>query len=67
MELSTPVAYWDRLKEYYEEWIDDLNIAPILRIDAAQHDIVENPENLDLIITKIGNKFRKIKEIKERT
>jgi deoxyadenosine/deoxycytidine kinase len=50
-------AYWENLNREYESYFSEYNLSPLLEIDAAKYDIVENPKDkkevLDIIRKKI--------------
>ncbi|MGL4337422.1 MAG: deoxynucleoside kinase [Turicibacter sp.] len=54
MEIETDVNYWHKLHARYEEWIENFTAAPILRLNINEYDLVNDPESLDYILTKIG-------------
>ena len=38
----------------YEEWINNFNACPVLRLDINDYDLMENPEQVEGIIERIG-------------
>lgn len=38
MELSTPIEYWERLNEKYDDWYDNYDLSEKLIIDAKSYD-----------------------------
>jgi deoxyadenosine/deoxycytidine kinase len=50
-------AYLAQLNELYESWIERFDLCPVLTVPADNLDFVQNPEHLDLIVTRIGEKL----------
>ncbi|GAA0353148.1 deoxynucleoside kinase [Bacillus horti] len=57
MEQETPLAYWKELHERYENWINQFNACPILRLNINEYDLVKNPESIYPILERIGKKL----------
>lgn len=55
MEQKTPVAYWEEMHKRYENWINDFNVCPVLKININDYDLVQNPSSIDGILEKVGN------------
>ncbi|MEG0385553.1 MAG: deoxynucleoside kinase [Solibacillus sp.] len=55
MEQQTPHAYWEEMHSRYENWINDFNACPVLRININDYDLMENPEQVDHIVARIGH------------
>ena len=54
MEQQTPNDYWYEMHNRYEEWINNFNACPVLRLDINDYDLMENPEQVEGIIERIG-------------
>lgn len=54
MEQQTPNDYWYEMHNRYEEWINHFNACPVLRLDINDYDLMENPEQVEGIIERIG-------------
>lgn len=54
MEKETPLAYWEEMHERYEQWIQDFDACPVLKININEYDLVERPEEIEQIIQKIS-------------
>lgn len=61
MEIETDIAYWKNLYARYEEWIENFNSSPILRLNINEYDLVNDPDSLDYILTKIGKVINTMK------
>ena len=50
-------AYWERLNKEYEDYFAEYNLSPLLVIDAAKYDIIENPKDQEEIIKIIQQRL----------
>lgn len=55
MEKDTPTSYWEELYSRYDEWINNFNSCPILRINVADYDLMEKENSIEPILDKIGH------------
>ncbi|MCZ0702196.1 deoxyadenosine/deoxycytidine kinase [Natronobacillus azotifigens] len=55
MEQQTPVSYWKEMHGRYENWINSFNACPILRINIADYDLVENKGSIESVLEKVGH------------
>ncbi|WP_347861797.1 deoxynucleoside kinase [Salimicrobium sp. PL1-032A] len=55
MEQETPVEYWEEMYNRYEDWIDDFNACPVLRLNIADYDLLNNEDSVEPILEKIGH------------
>lgn len=53
MEKAVDISYWAKLQERYAHWIEHYQDSAILYVDINQVDIIENPDQLDLICEAI--------------
>ncbi|MEQ6376417.1 deoxynucleoside kinase [Bacillaceae bacterium S4-13-58] len=58
MEQQTPISYWKEMHERYQNWIEQFNSCPVLRLNIADYDLVNKEESLDLILDKVSNMIR---------
>ncbi len=58
MEQQTPISYWKEMHERYQNWIEQFNSCPVLRLNIADYDLINNEESLDLILDKVSNMIR---------
>ncbi|MDU5818037.1 MAG: deoxynucleoside kinase, partial [Staphylococcus sp.] len=52
-----------KLFKRYEDWINNFNACPVVRVNIDEYDIYENLDSLDPIIDKIAhviNTYRKV-------
>ncbi len=54
MEQQTPHEYWYEMHGRYENWINDFNSCPVLRIDINDYDLMKNPEQVESIVERIA-------------
>lgn len=54
MEQTTPIEYWEEMYTRYEEWIDNFNACPVLRLDINDYNLFTDPRSIEEIINKIG-------------
>ncbi|KHE68289.1 deoxynucleoside kinase [Halobacillus sp. BBL2006] len=55
MEQETPVEYWEEMFKRYENWIDNFNSCPVLRLNIADYDVLKDENSIDPILEKIGH------------
>lgn len=55
MEQETPVEYWEEMYNRYEDWIDNFNACPVLRLNIADYDLLNDEESVEPILEKIGH------------
>lgn len=63
MEINTDPEYWQKLFKRYDDWINNFNACPVVRVNINEYDIHENLDSLDPIIDKIAhviNTYRKV-------
>ena len=59
MEQQTPIAYWEEMHGRYERWINSFDACPVLKININDYDLLSNPDEVELVIKKIGNELSK--------
>ncbi|QTN01217.1 MULTISPECIES: deoxynucleoside kinase [Sediminibacillus] len=55
MEQQTPIAYWEEMFKRYENWINNFNSCPILRINIADYDLMNDESSIEPVLEKIGH------------
>lgn len=55
MEQETPLSYWEEMYKRYSAWINRFNACPVMRIDITEYDLKERPEEVEIIIERIGH------------
>ena len=59
MEQQTPITYWEEMHGRYERWINSFDACPVLKLDINEYDLLANPDEVELVIKKIGNELNK--------
>ena len=65
MEQQTPHDYWIEMHERYENWINNFNSCPVLRIDINDYDLKENPKQVERIVERIAHMLEQTSHLKE--
>lgn len=55
MEQQTPLSYWQEMHERYEKWINSFNSCPILRINIADYDLINDQSAVESVLDKVGH------------
>lgn len=66
MEKNTPISYWEELYNRYEDWINNFNACPILRIDISDYDLLKQEGSIEPTLEKIGNFIQQSRKWKTR-
>ena len=54
MEQQTPVSYWEEMHARYENWIDQFNACPVLRLNINDYDLKSNNDSIEPIVERIS-------------
>ncbi|GGD02730.1 deoxycytidine kinase [Pontibacillus chungwhensis BH030062] len=66
MEQQTPVEYWEEMFGRYENWIDNFNACPVLRLNIADYDVVNDENSIEPILEKIGHFIQQSRKWRSR-
>ncbi|SFD71880.1 deoxyadenosine/deoxycytidine kinase [Lentibacillus persicus] len=66
MEKNTSISYWEELYNRYEDWINNFNACPILRIDISDYDLLEQEQSIEPVMEKIGHFIQQSRKWKTR-
>ncbi|UOR10740.1 deoxynucleoside kinase [Halobacillus amylolyticus] len=55
MEQQTPIEYWEEMFKRYENWIDNFNSCPVLRLNIADYDLLNDLSSVEPVLEKIGH------------
>ncbi|SDK23593.1 deoxynucleoside kinase [Sediminibacillus albus] len=66
MEQQTPLDYWDEMFKRYENWINNFNSCPILRINIADYDLLNDEGSIEPVLEKIGHFIQQSRKWKSR-
>lgn len=65
MEQQTPHDYWYEMHGRYEDWINNFNACPVLRLNINDYDLMENPEQVENIIERIGYMLKQTSHLRK--
>ncbi|AUJ24532.1 MULTISPECIES: deoxynucleoside kinase [Virgibacillus] len=66
MEKNTDISYWKELYYRYQEWINNFNACPILRIDIADYDLMKKENSIEPILERVGHFIQQSRRWKSR-
>ena len=52
MEQQTPIEYWKEMHGRYENWINNFNSCPVLRLNINEYDILKDGDSIEPIIKR---------------
>lgn len=55
MEQQTPLDYWYEMHARYENWINNFNACPVLRLDINDYDLMKDPHQVEMVVERIGH------------
>ncbi|WP_286925839.1 MULTISPECIES: deoxynucleoside kinase [Lysinibacillus] len=65
MEQQTPNDYWIEMHERYEDWINNFNSCPVLRLDINDYDLLKNPEAIESIVGRISHMLKQTSHLRK--
>ncbi|TRM11078.1 deoxynucleoside kinase [Lentibacillus cibarius] len=66
MEQNTPVSYWREMYNRYEEWINNFNACPVLRINISDYDLTKQKDSIEPVLEKVGHFIQQARKWKTR-
>ena len=63
IETSISADYLSLLERFYEEWINNFDLCPVLTIRTDDLDFVHKPEHLDIVVKRIQEKLSGREEV----
>ncbi|WP_102693409.1 deoxynucleoside kinase [Rummeliibacillus pycnus] len=66
MEQQTDKEYWYEMHNRYENWIDDFNACPVLRLDINDYDLMKSPDTIEIILERIGHFIEQTSHLRRR-
>lgn len=63
MEAGITADYLRLLDRYYDEWLADFNVCPVLTIRSDSLDFVHRTEDLDVVVQRIEDRLRGREEV----
>lgn len=65
MEQQTPITYWEEMHGRYENWINNFNACPVLRLNINDYDLFNNPESIEPVVEKIAAHIKQTQLLKK--
>lgn len=65
MEQQTPNDYWIEMHERYEDWINNFNSCPVLRLDINDYDLIKNPDTIESIVSRISHMLKQTSHLRK--
>ena len=65
MEQQTPHTYWQEMHGRYENWINNFNACPVLRIDINDYDLKENPQQVEEVVARIAHMLEQTSHLRK--
>jgi deoxyadenosine/deoxycytidine kinase len=65
MEQQTPVAYWEEMHRRYEDWINNFNACPVLRLNINDYDIMKDEGSIEPIVERVGHFIEQTRLLKK--
>lgn len=66
MEKNTSISYWQELYKRYQNWINNFNACPILRINISDYDLMKEETSIEPILERIGHFIQQSRRWKSR-
>ncbi len=66
MEQQTPLSYWQEMHERYEQWIDNFNACPVMRLNINEYDLLNNEESVEQILQRISKQMQQTQHLRKR-
>ncbi len=65
MEQQTPNDYWIEMHERYENWVNNFNSCPVLRLDINDYDLLKNPDAIESIVSRISHMLKQTSHLRK--
>ncbi|MER1998306.1 MAG: deoxynucleoside kinase [Lysinibacillus sp.] len=65
MEQQTPNDYWIEMHNRYEDWINNFNACPVLRLDINDYDLMKNPDQIEDIVSRIAHMLEQTSHLRK--
>lgn len=63
IETGITTEYLELLESFYDEWLENFDICPVLTIRTDDLDFVHKPRHLDIVVDRIQNKLAGREEV----
>ncbi|MCQ6306914.1 deoxynucleoside kinase, partial [Bacillus cereus] len=57
------IEYWKEMHGRYENWINNFNSCPVLRLNINEYDILKDGDSIEPIIKKIGHFLKQTRKL----
>ncbi len=64
MEQQTPIEYWTEMHRRYENWINQFNACPVLRLNINEYDLIQSNESIEPIVDRISTFINQTKKLR---
>lgn len=64
MEQQTPIEYWTEMHQRYENWINQFNACPVLRLNINEYDLIQSEESIEPIVERISTFINQTKRVR---
>ncbi|MBA9029363.1 MULTISPECIES: deoxynucleoside kinase [Bacillaceae] len=64
MEQQTPIEYWTEMHRRYENWINQFNACPVLRLNINEYDLIQSEESIEPIVERISTFLNQTKKLR---
>jgi len=64
MEQQTPIEYWTEMHRRYENWINQFNACPVLRLNINEYDLIQSEESIEPIVNRISTFINQTKKLR---
>ncbi|KMY48130.1 deoxynucleoside kinase [Peribacillus loiseleuriae] len=64
MEQQTPIEYWTEMHRRYENWINQFNACPVLRLNINEYDLIQSEESIEPIVERISSFINHTKKVR---
>lgn len=65
MEQQTPIEYWTEMHGRYENWINEFNSCPVLRLNINDYDLSDDGQSIEPIIERIASFMEQTKRLRK--
>ena len=65
MEQQTSNDYWIEMHDRYENWINNFNSCPVLRLDINDYDLLKNPDAIESIVSRISHMLKQTSHLRK--
>ncbi len=65
MEQQTPVSYWKEMHTRYENWINQFNACPVLRLNINDYDLKGDEKSIEPIIERISHFMEQTRHLRK--